>query len=78
MWMSMVLVPIAVEQDEDGAWCAHADLGPLGGANGEGDSREEAIADVRQAIALVFEVDGVPPWLTRVDDTVTVVVDEVA
>lgn len=53
--MGTVLVPITVEQDEDGAWCAHADLGPLGGANGEGDSREEAIADVRQAIALVFE-----------------------
>lgn len=76
--MSMVLVPITVEQDEDGAWCAHADLGPLGGANGEGGSRDEAIADVREAIALVFEVDGVPAWLTRVNDAVTVAVDQVA
>ena len=76
--MSMVFVPIAVEQDEDGAWSAHADLGPLGGVNGEGDTRDEAIADVREAIALVFEVDGVPGWLSRVDDAVTGAVDRVA
>jgi predicted RNase H-like HicB family nuclease len=76
--MSMVLVPVQVEQDEDRAWCAHADLGPLGGANGEGETREEALLDVREAISLVFDAEGVPSWLTRVDNAVTVAVDDVA
>jgi hypothetical protein len=29
-----VLVPMTVEQDEDGWWCAHAQLGPNVGASG--------------------------------------------
>ena len=39
-----------VEQDEDDVWCAHAQLRPGVGAHGEGDSREAAIADLRQAL----------------------------
>jgi hypothetical protein len=31
-----VHVPYTVEQDEDGVWCAHAQLRPGVGANGEG------------------------------------------
>lgn len=31
-------VPYTVEQDEDGVWCAYAQLRPGVGANGDGDS----------------------------------------
>jgi hypothetical protein len=33
-----VQVPYTVEQDEDGVWCAHAQLRPGVGANGEGEN----------------------------------------
>jgi len=45
-----VHVPYTVEQDEDGVWCAPAQLRPGVGAHGEGDSRETAIADLREAL----------------------------
>jgi hypothetical protein len=38
-----------VEPDEDGAWRAHALLRPDVGAHGEGNSRQAAIADLREA-----------------------------
>jgi hypothetical protein len=44
-----VHVPYTVEQDEDGVWCAHAQLRPGVGANGEGDTAEAAVADLRDA-----------------------------
>jgi predicted RNase H-like HicB family nuclease len=50
-----------VEQHEDGAWFAHARLGSGGGANGNGDTPEEAVADLREAVQMVLEEDGVPP-----------------
>ena len=31
-----VTVPVVVERDEDGVWCAHAQLRPGLGAHGEG------------------------------------------
>ena len=43
-------VPYTVEQDEDGVWCAHAQLRPGVGANGEGDTAEAAVADLREAL----------------------------
>ena len=46
-----VHVPYTVEQDEDGVWCAHAQLRPGVGANGEGDTPEAAIEDLREARA---------------------------
>ena len=59
-----VHVPYTVEQDEEGVWCAHAQLRPGLGAHGEGNSREAAIADLREAlIGLIAEV-GVPDELT--------------
>ena len=61
--MSTVHVPYTVEQDEDGVWCAHAWLGSSGYANGDGDTREAAIADLRAAVDMVIEQDGVPPEL---------------
>jgi hypothetical protein len=36
-----VLVPMIVEQDEDGWWWAHAQLGPNVGANGQGRTKPE-------------------------------------
>src|SRR5690348_5962662 len=54
-----VHVPSTVDQ-EDGVWSAHARLQPGVGANGEGDSREAAIADLREALeGLITEFD--PP-----------------
>lgn len=58
-----VLVPMTVEQDEDGWWCAHAQLGPNVGANSQGRSRsrKEALDDLREAILASFEADGGVP-----------------
>lgn len=61
-----VLVPMTVEQDEDGWWSAHARLGPSVGANGQGRTRQEALNDLREAVIASFEADGgIPEWLTR-------------
>ena len=60
----VVHVPYTIEQDEDGVWCAHAQLRPDAGANGDGPTREAAIADLREAlIGLIGEI-GVPDELT--------------
>jgi predicted RNase H-like HicB family nuclease len=73
-----VLVPMTVEQDEDGWWCAHAQLGPNVGANGQGQTRKEALDDLREAILASFEADGgIPEWLVR-SESLAVDVDEVA
>jgi len=71
-----VLVPMTVEQDEDGWWAAHAQLGPSVGANGQ--VRKEALDDLREAVRASFEADGgIPEWLVR-SDLLAVDVDEVA
>lgn len=59
----VVHVPYTVEQDETGWWCAHAPL-PGGGANGEGQTPEEAVADLREALDGWFAEFGVPEELT--------------
>jgi hypothetical protein len=59
-----ITVPFTVEQDENGAWCAAAALTPDAFANGEGDTREAAIEDLRAAITLLAEEVGVPEQLT--------------
>ncbi|MHB8296863.1 MAG: type II toxin-antitoxin system HicB family antitoxin [Acidimicrobiales bacterium] len=56
-------LPYTVEQDETGWYCAHADL-PGGGANGEGLTEEEAVADLREALAGWLAEFGVPNLLT--------------
>jgi predicted RNase H-like HicB family nuclease len=61
-------VPYTVEQDEDGAWCAHAQLRPGVGANGEGQTAEAAIADLREALVALVEEFGVPDELTLTVD----------
>ena len=54
----VVHVPYAVEQDEDGIWCASAQLRPGVGAVGDGPTAEAAVADLRDALeALLAEVD---------------------
>ncbi len=62
-----VHVPYTLEQDEDGIWCAHAWLGSSGGANGNGATPEEAVADLREAVQLVIEQDGVPEQIRTLD-----------
>lgn len=60
----VVHVPYTIEQDEDGVWCASAQLRIGVGAVGDGATADEAIADLRDALtALVTEV-GVPQELT--------------
>ncbi len=63
-----VHVPYAVEQDEDGVWCAHAQLRPGVGAHGEGTTREEAVADLREALEGLIAEFGVPQELTLTVD----------
>ena len=63
-----VHVPYTVEEDEDGVWCAHAQLRPGVGANGEGATREEAVADLRDALAGLIAEFGAPEELTLTVD----------
>jgi predicted RNase H-like HicB family nuclease len=59
-----VHVPYTVEQDEDGVWCAHAQLRPGVGANGEGDTPEAAIEDLTEALIGLIAEFGAPDELT--------------
>jgi len=63
-----VHLPYTVQQDEDGVWCAHAQLRPGVGAHGEGNSREVAIADLREALIGLIAETGVPDELTLILD----------
>jgi predicted RNase H-like HicB family nuclease len=66
--MQAVHIPYTVEQDEDGVWCAHAQLRPGAGANGEGDTREDAVADLREALEGLVSEFGAPQELTLTVD----------
>jgi predicted RNase H-like HicB family nuclease len=61
-----VHVPYTIEQDEDGVWCAHAQLRPGVGAHGDGETREAAIDDLREALSGLIAEFG-PPDEVRVD-----------
>jgi hypothetical protein len=63
-----VHVLYTLEQDEDGVWCAHAQLRPGVGANGEGDTHEAAIADLREAVEGLITEFGAPQELTLTVD----------
>jgi predicted RNase H-like HicB family nuclease len=63
-----VRIPYTIEPDEDGVWCAHAQLRPGVGANGAGDSREAAIADLREALEGLTAEFGLPQELTLTVD----------
>ncbi len=60
----VVHVPYVVEQDEDGVWCASAQLRPGEAAFGDGPTREEAVADLRAGLELLIEEVGMPDELT--------------
>jgi predicted RNase H-like HicB family nuclease len=60
----VVHVPYTVDQDEDGVWCASAQLRPGVGAVGDGATQEEAIADLRTALEALLDVVGPPDELT--------------
>jgi hypothetical protein len=59
----VVHVPCGVERDEDGAWCAAARLRPRVGAVGDGGSRDEAVADLRDALVVLIGEVGASPEL---------------
>jgi hypothetical protein len=59
----VVHVPYTVEQDEAGWRPAHASL-PGGGADGEGQTADEAVADQHAALDGWFAEFGVPDELT--------------
>jgi predicted RNase H-like HicB family nuclease len=63
-----VHVPYIVEQDEDGVWCAHAQLRPGVGANGEGDTLDAAVAGLREALEGLVAEFGAPDELTLMVD----------
>ncbi|MCO8275209.1 hypothetical protein M1L60_31970 [Actinoplanes sp. TRM 88003] len=57
-------VPIVVGRDEDGVWCACAQLRPGAGAHGEGETEDAAVEDLRQALIGLIEEFGVPRELS--------------
>ena len=64
----VVHVPYAVEQDENGVWCASAQLRPGVGAVGDGPTREAALADLREALEVLVAEVGPPDELTLTVD----------
>jgi predicted RNase H-like HicB family nuclease len=60
----VVHVPYVVEQDEDGIWCASAQLRPGVAAFGDGQTRDEALDDLRAGLELLIEEVGVPDEMT--------------
>lgn len=63
-----VHVPYTIEQDEDGVWCAHAQLRPGVGAHGEGTTADAAIDDLRDALMGLIAEFGVPDELVLTVD----------
>jgi len=59
-----VHVPYTIEQDEDGVWCASAQLRPSVGAVGEAATKEAAVADLAEALAALIAETGAPPEVT--------------
>ncbi|WP_159942617.1 MULTISPECIES: type II toxin-antitoxin system HicB family antitoxin [unclassified Nocardiopsis] len=59
----VVTVHYTFEEDPEGGFCASASLRPGSIAVGEGETREEAVDDLRAALAALIEVTGVPDEL---------------
>lgn len=66
----VVHVPYVVERDEDGVWCASAQLRPGVGAVGDGPTAEAAVADLRDALEALLAEVGPPDELTLTLDVV--------
>jgi predicted RNase H-like HicB family nuclease len=60
----IVHVPYTVDQDEDGIWCASAQIRPGVGAVGDGQTRDAAVADLRDALTVLLTEVGPPDELT--------------
>lgn len=56
--------PRGSEQDEDGVWCARAQLHPGVFAYGDGDTEQAAIDDLREGLLGLLEEFGPPKELT--------------
>ncbi len=56
-------MPYVVEQDEDGVWCASAQLCPGEAAFGDGPTREEAVADLRTGLELLISCSRSLAWV---------------
>lgn len=56
-------IPYLLEQDEDGMWCAHAQIRPGLGAHGDGETPDEALSELRLALAGLIEEFGPPQEL---------------
>ncbi|WP_329001657.1 hypothetical protein OHA18_01585 [Kribbella sp. NBC_00709] len=61
--MPQLHVPYVVEQDEDGTWLAEAALTPDVFLQGEGDTREAALEDLRTSITQAAAESGIPDQL---------------
>lgn len=59
-----VHVPYTLKQDEDGVWCAAAQLRPGVGAVGDGETPEAALDDLRDALQALLAEVGPPDELT--------------
>ena len=57
-------VRYVVEQDEDGVWCASAQLRPGVGAVGDGPTAEAAVAGLRDSLEALLAEVGPPDELT--------------
>jgi len=60
----LVHVPYTLDQDEDGVWCASALIRPGAGAVGDGNTPEEAVADLREALVSLIAEIGAPDEIT--------------
>ncbi|TDW54636.1 hypothetical protein [Kribbella pratensis] len=61
--MPRLHVPYVVEQDEDGTWLAEAALTPDIFLQGEGETREAALEDLRTSITQATAESGIPDQL---------------
>ena len=61
--MPRLHVPYIVEQDEDGTWLAEAALTPDIFVQGEGETREAALEDLRTSITQATAESGIPDQL---------------
>lgn len=55
-----VHIAYSIAQDEDGVWCARAQLHPGVVAYGDGDTEQAAIDDLREGVLGLIEEFGVP------------------
>ncbi|MFL1381112.1 MULTISPECIES: type II toxin-antitoxin system HicB family antitoxin [unclassified Nocardiopsis] len=59
----VVTVHYAIEENPEGGFTASASLRPGSIAVGEGETREEAVDDLREALGLLIEEIGIPDEL---------------